>query len=297
VTSLELDASELGDLEARVERALTRGDRSELSVLGYGEVSTVLGYDRGEERLAVKRLPLFWRASEWERYHAAFHDYLALLPRRGVRPLPSKLAVVERDDGALAVWCVQPRLEAHCLLSKHLHDVSEARAVEVFERVLSAIATAVGPEVGLDGQLSNWVLVGAELAYLDVTTPLLRDDRHAERLPIGVFLASLPWALRPVVRRFMLQGILDKYYEPRGVVLDLLGNLHKEKLERWLPRFLEIANARVSPRLSQDEVRRYYDSDARSWALLQRLRHMDRWWQTRVRRKVYPFLLPGSIER
>ena len=29
------------------------------------------------------------------------------------------------------------------------------------------------------------------------------------------------------------------------------------------------------------------------WALLQRLRRCDRWWQRRVRRRPYPFLLPG----
>ena len=31
--------------------------------------------------------------------------------------------------------------------------------------------------------------------------------------------------------------------------------------------------------------------------LLQRLRRLDRAWQRRVRRRVYPFLLPGRIER
>jgi hypothetical protein len=71
----------------------------------------------------------------------------------------------------------------------------------------------------------------------------------------------------------------------------------KERLERWLPAFLEESNARVRPALSQEEVRRYYAADARTWALLQRLRRLDRAWQRRVRRRPYPFLLPGRIER
>jgi hypothetical protein len=33
------------------------------------------------------------------------------------------------------------------------------------------------------------------------------------------------------------------------------------------------------------------------WGLLQRLRRIDRSWQRRVRRRQYPFLLPGKVER
>jgi len=44
-------------------------------------------------------------------------------------------------------------------------------------------------------------------------------------------------------------------------------------------------------------VRRYYRSDARLWELMLRLRRADRWWQRRIRRRTYPFLLPGHIER
>jgi hypothetical protein len=159
------------------------------------------------------------------------------------------------------------------------------------------VERAVGPELGLDGQMSNWAVAGGELIYLDVTTPMMRDGAGAERLDTGLFLASLPWALRGPVRRFLLGGILEKYYQPRGVVLDALANLVKERLERWLPAFLEESNARVRPALSQEEVRRYYAADARTWALLQRLRRLDRAWQRRVRRRPYPFLLPGRIER
>jgi hypothetical protein len=45
------------------------------------------------------------------------------------------------------------------------------------------------------------------------------------------------------------------------------------------------------------DVRRYYRSDARLWALLLRIRTLDRSWQRRVRRRPYPFLLPREIER
>jgi hypothetical protein len=113
------------------------------------------------------------------------------------------------------------------------------------------------------------------------------------------------------VRRFYFRQILDKYYDFRGTVVDLLGNLYKEGLERLLPPLVAHANsvlgaARQSPappppvlapQITEHELQEYYRSDARMWALLQVLRRIDRSWQRNVRRRTYPFLLPGKIER
>jgi hypothetical protein len=33
------------------------------------------------------------------------------------------------------------------------------------------------------------------------------------------------------------------------------------------------------------------------WEILLRLRRADRWWQRTVRRRGYPFLLPGPVDR
>lgn len=163
--------------------------------------------------------------------------------------------------------------------------------------MVAQICAFVDARHGLDAQLSNWVLDGERLAYLDLSTPLLRDDAGADRLDRAVFMASLPWLLRPLAARFLLDDILAKYFDRRGVLLDLLGNLHKERLERLIAPFLEVIGDRVSPAIDAAEVTRYYRGDARSWALLQRLRRLDRAWQRRVRRRPYPFLLPGRIAR
>ena len=60
---------------------------------------------------------------------------------------------------------------------------------------------------------------------------------------------------------------------------------------------LDAANDVVSPAVTEDEVRSYYRSDARLWEVMLRLRRADRWWQATVRRRPYPFLLPGPIAR
>ncbi|HET8539576.1 MAG TPA: DUF6206 family protein [Anaeromyxobacter sp.] len=290
------DPAALAGLEARVERALADADPAGLTVLGYGEISAVLRLDGGGESWACKRLPPFRPGCELEAYQACLEDYLATLGGLGVRVLPTALVELERP-GARVAYVVQPVVPAESLLPAALERASSSEAVGLFGRLVEAVERAVGPRVGLDGQVSNWAVFDDRLVYLDVTTPMLRDERGAERLDTELFLASLPWALRRLVRRFLLREILDKYYRPRGVVVDALANLVKEGLDRLLPALVETLGARLSPPVTVREVRRAYAADARMWQLLQRLRLLDRAWHRRVRGRTYPFLLPARIER
>ena len=226
-----------------------------------------------------------------------FSMRLIRLASAGVAVLESRLEALEMPDGSLVAYCIQPALDPGEILPRYLGQCPAAEAGRICDTILDRVARLVTPALGFDGQPSNWAVKGGEPCYLDVTTPLMRDAQGRERLNLDLFLASLPWALQGLVRRFLLGEILGKYYQPRGVALDFLGNLHKEGLARLLPDFLARANARFSPAISRDEVDRYYAGDARTWSLLQRLRRWDRAWQRRVRRRTYPFLLPGPIDR
>ena len=83
----------------------------------------------------------------------------------------------------------------------------------------------------------------------------------------------------------------------QNLFLDAIGNLHKERLPHVVEPLLDAANRVVQPAITSAEVAGYYKWDARMWAVLQRLRRADRWWQRTVRRRRYAFLLPGKIER
>jgi Family of unknown function (DUF6206) len=296
--------TELEALDCALEEALRTGDGSKLVLLGYGEISCVLQFDRDNESFACKRLPIFQDEAATAAYAQVFDDYLRFLEERGVTPTPSRLVTLEGPGPCRRVYCVQHKLESASLLPKWLATATDADAARIFGDIVNLVENVAKgdpkPQIfnlGIDGQASNWALVDGKLVYLDVTTPLLRDKQGAERLNMDLFLASLPWGLRFVVKKLMLRGILDKYYVPRGIVLDFLGNLIKEKLEAKIPLFLDILGDRFTPRLSEKEIRAYYDDDANTWALLQRLRRMDRTWQNKIRRRVYPFLLPGPISR
>ncbi len=288
---------DLESLERAVQRALDSGDESDLTVLGYGEISAVLAVDTPDGRVAAKRLPPFPGASILASYRTTLEAYIAALEKAGVRVVPTTLHSVTRPDGSLTAYAVQPILDPASLGPTKLAQADDSEAERLLADVVTQVLAAVTPSLGLDGQLSNWAWNDNGWSYLDVTTPLMRDARGRELLDVELFLCSLPWALRPVVRRFMLREILDKYYEPRGVLLDLAGNLHKEGLERRIAPLLDLANRQVSPPITQAEVHGYYTSDARTWALLQQLRRADRFWQKRLRRRSYAFLLPGAIER
>jgi len=282
------------DLEQRVDDALITDDRSGIDVLGYGEISTVLGATVDGRSYACKRLPPFPDGAI-DRYRSACTAYLAALGERGIRTATSTIEVVETHDDSV-VYCVQPIEDR--LLVDHLRSVDSDEAASIARRLVSVISKAIDSRLGLDAQISNWALdTDDDFVYIDVTTPLIRDEAGNEMLDTDLFLVSLPAFLRPGVRRFLLPEILGHYYDPRAALLDLTGNLKKERLDSAIPAFLEEANRVVDPPVTQKEISRYYRNDAVMWEVLQRLRRTDRWWQRTIRRRGYPFLLPGKVDR
>lgn len=292
------DPAALAALDARVAEALATGDESTLEVLGYGEISTVVALEASGRRWACKRLPPFPSEESLRAYRALFGEYLGALREAGVAPLASEIHVVPGSPSLPIAYVVQPRLAADALLPRVLRAADERAGVALLMCVVDAIerVTATG-RAGIDAQLSNFCLEGGALRYLDVSTPLLRDASGHERLETRLFLAALPWALRGAVERFMLSAIVDKYYDARGATLDLLANLHKERLGRWVAPALDELRSRFAVPIDAREVQSAYDADSRLWRALLAVRRFDRAWQRAVRRRAYPFLLPGPIAR
>ncbi len=291
-----IPTDELALLESRVQRALCSGDDSALRVLGYGEISLVIGWPREGPRWACKRLPPFASSADADAYTETLDAYLEVLDRRGVRVAPTTVRRTAVPDGRLAVYCVQEVLPSDSLAVEVVARGGRT-ARDLLGGIVDTALEVVDDHVGLDAQLSNWALMEGQLTYFDVTTPLLRGPDGSERLDTEIFLASLPPVLRGPVRRFVLPGIMQRYHRPRSVVLDLAANLIKEDLEGWIGPVLAAVEGRVDPPLSDAEVYSDYRSDARTWGLLQAVRRADRLWQRKVRRRTYPFLLPARIQR
>jgi Family of unknown function (DUF6206) len=284
-------------LDEQVEAALGAGDESALPILGYGEISLVLGWPPEQPRFACKRLPVFATRSGFNAYWRTLDAYLDALRQAGIRAVQTELRPVTRDDGTVAGYVVQPVLPAEDLAPAILAHEDPYPGHPLVAALVGTVADAVSPTVGLDAQLSNWTWDGSGLTYLDVSTPLLWSDEGRPLLDLDLLSRAIPWALRGALRRLVIPGIVETYRDLHKVYLDLCGNLIKERLDRWLPVFLEQVARRLDTPLTAGEVHRYYRSDARLWAVLLRIRRLDRVWQLRVRRRPYPFLLPGEIER
>lgn len=292
----DLGDDELRALDSLVDEALGSGREELLPTLGYGEISLVLGWPREAPRYACKRMPAFPSRAAFESYARTLGDYVAALEAAGMDVVPTEMRGVDQAAGSVVGYVVQPILAADTLAPPILHAADPGDGHPLVEAIVAAAAGTVSPRIGLDAQLSNWTWDGGRLTYLDVSTPMLWDEAGVSRLDLEPLAQAYPAILRPLLRRFVAPRILDGYRDLRGVYLDLCGNLLKERLDLWLGAFLAAIAPRLTQPLTAEDVHRYYRSDARLWAVLLRLRRLDRAWRLRTGR-TYPFLLPGPIER
>lgn len=292
----DLGDDELRALDSLVDEALKSGREKLLPTLGYGEISLVLGWPQEAPRYACKRMPAFPSQAAFESYARTLGDYVAALEAAGMDVVPTEMRGVDQAAGSVVGYVVQPILAADTLAPPILHAADPGDGHPLVEAIVAAAAGTVSPRIGLDAQLSNWTWDGGRLTYLDVSTPMLWDEAGVSRLDLEPLAQAYPAILRPLLRRFVAPRILDGYRDLRGVYLDLCGNLLKERLDLWLGAFLAAIAPRLTQPLTAEDVHRYYRSDARLWAVLLRLRRLDRAWRLRTGR-TYPFLLPGPIER
>jgi hypothetical protein len=294
-------------------------------VLGYGEISTVLELGTGSDRdIAYKRLPMFVSEDEAIRYEAGLRAYVDVLQHRvGINVVPtSTVRVVDERSGRVVVYIAQEKLPAESIGHRAIHTLPS----DGVERLVRAVLTECGKafrfnreqqgevEIGLDGQISNWGIVGHAtgaalqgepfaLTYLDISTPFLRRDGY-EHLDPELFLRSAPSFLVWILKLLFLEDVMTRYYDFRKVAVDIVANLIKEQRSEIVPAIVEVANrflageidgADFEP-LSVKEVKSYYREDAWIWRSYLAARRIDRSLH-RVLGKEYPFILPGRIKR
>jgi hypothetical protein len=126
-----------------------------------------------------------------------------------------------------------------------------------------------------------------------------------EQINPEIFLKNTPSFMRAVIRRLFLQDVLDRYYDFRRVLIDMIANLYKERRPDLAEPALTLVNeliaqgflpADTSP-LSLAEVKAYYREDAFIWRFFQTARRLDRFVTERLLGRRYPFRLPGKIAR
>ncbi|MEO8092820.1 MAG: DUF6206 family protein [bacterium] len=291
-----LDDAELGRLHETVEAALRARSEESLDVVGWGEISIGVGWPRGANRVVAKRMPGLGSRAAFDAYAPLLGRYREALERAGIATLRTDVRAVDVAGGGVVAYALQPLLSADALGPAVLRASDPGEGHPIIEALARLAAQALSTSVGIDAQIANWGWVAGAPVYFDVTTPLMRDAAGADEMDFDLLLSAYPWALRGLLRRFVAPGIVDTYFDLRRIYLDLCGNLIKERLEGWLEPVLASCNRHLRPPLTADVVARYYRSDARLWAFVQRIRRADRAWH-RLRRRTYPYLIPGEIQR
>ncbi len=285
---LEVDVEHL---DATIEEAVRVGAPRGLRVLGYGELTLVIGWPTEEPAVAVKRLPPFMDADRLDAYAGLVERYVEILRERGVSVIHTEVRSHPGPGRSVRAYLVQPLVPRERHLNVILASAGDARVRELLELVVANVHRCTDGAVGFDAQAANWWVQNGDLGYFDVSTPMLRDREGREQLDVSLFLSVYPWLTRPVLAR-IAPGVMAQYHDPRTVLLDFASNLHKEGLERCVSALLEAANRRLERPLAAADVSRYFRQDKLLWALMQRLRLADRAWQRHVRRRPYPLLLP-----
>jgi len=278
-------------LDATVEGAIRAGAPRGLQVLGYGELTLVIGWPAEQPVLAVKRLPPFPNHERLDAYAGLLERYVEILRERGVWVAQTEIRSHPGARGFVHAYIVQPLVPRTRLLNVILLDAAVEQAKGLLNAIVENVYRCVDDEVGFDAQAANWWVEDGTLGYFDISTPMLRDEDGRERLDVSLFLSVYPWCARPVLAR-IAPGVMAQYHDPRTVLLDFASNLHKEGLDRHVPALLDAANRRLERPLTTTDVRRYFRQDKLLWALMQRLRLADRAWQRHARHRPYPLLLP-----
>lgn len=284
-------SSEVASVESLVERWLD-GDDVEISIIGSGEICVVVGWPTTKPDVVYKRLPPD-DTDRLEDYASTIERYETELRRRGVEVAPTECCLLETDSGSV-LYLRQPRYPSNSIIVEKLRQSNEIPAV--FDQVLDAIDIA-DRSIGVDAQLSNWVDLDGRATLIDTSTPFLVNNDGQHLLDVGVVLRPFPTLLRPVLRRWVVPDIVEQYHDPRRIALDLVANLVKERLADRIETICRHIGARYGAPITMDEATAHYRHDAKLWTTIQRAKQSQRWWEQRIRRRTYPFLIPDDIER
>jgi hypothetical protein len=160
---------DLQHAHAAIQSAIEAGEPGGLRVLGYGEMTLVVGWPADAPAWALKRLPPFARTARLEAYRELLGEYLAALGERGIAVAPTEFAALPGPRGTSIGYLVQPIAPA----GRKLVDVSTPmmRDASGRDRLDADLFAAVYPWV-VRGVLKRWVAPSVLAGYHDPRTNL-----------------------------------------------------------------------------------------------------------------------------
>ena len=320
---MKIDIELLKEFERTIDTIHPETGKIPIKILGFGEISLVFEIIGDPEQLAYKRIPIFENEKQVRRHIWAYNEYCRILEKEVGLILPEHKVIWFFDEKEqIQFYSIQAKINPESVGNKVIHHVSDDEieilvllVLRELKKVWTLNKERIDIEVGLDGQISNFVLMNydsknptvnenSKLLYLDTSTPMLRKN-GVEAMEAELFLNSTPSFLRFLIKAFFIQEVLDRYYDLRLVIIDLLANFFKEQIPEIIPRLIKRVNQFLNEEASEFEidpityvdVQKYYKSDKMIWVIFQNARRIDRYIKTNLLKKTYDFYLPEKIKR
>ncbi len=301
--------------EAQLDPARPTAGDMDVTIIGYGEISAVLQF-AACDGYVFKRMAGFLREEEVADFTRVIGEYCAALAERGVNVIPTMCHPVDTPRNGRVVYLVQPALLPETIGNAILKSGDETALRELLRAVLTALGGVYAANrepgqlsLGVDAQISNWSWTCGGPAdqrpvYIDVGAPFMRRN-GAEVMDWDVLVRALPPPLRWYMRKFELQGVLDRYHRLHVTLVDIAGNFIKEgcadRVDLALEEFaawLDGPGVHLDVRPpTREAVEKYYAADANIWTYVLAARKLHRFARTRLLRQPYSHILPGTISR
>lgn len=303
-----------------------------VDIVGYGEISTVMrlkktdlinefeGVDYNDSYWIWKKMPPFPNLNEVHAFQKLYVQYRDLLIQKLDIFVPAQVIRYFKHDDYYTVYAGQEKVDDRCIGNILIKTINRQNAEILLMMILKKLNNVSmfnkkneSIKIGIDAQLSNWVFISKhktlksvhpddDLLYIDTSSPFIRINGE-DQINTEIFIKSAASFLRPIIRRFFLQQVLDRYYDMRLVSIDLIANLYKEKRIDLIDKFIAITNDYYSKTgmsdnpISKKEIQDYYLNDAFIWKFYQASRKIDRFITEKILRKKYLFRISGKIER
>ncbi|MFX1574294.1 MAG: DUF6206 family protein [Promethearchaeota archaeon] len=320
---MKIDIDLLKELERTIDTVHPEKGKVPIKILGYGEITLVFEIIDDPQNYAYKRLPIFETHQQAQKHEKVFREYNRILNEElDIKTPPLDIVWFEDDNGKIIFYAIQEKLLPESVGNKVIHQVGNddikilvRKALREMKKVWSLNRKNKTFDVGLDGQISNFAVLdydpknpkvdeNSELIYIDTVPPFYRKN-GSEAMEIELLTKSMPSFIRGLLKAIFLQDLIDRYYDWRLVIIDLVANFFKEQKPEIVPSLVKTINKFLKDEandfgiepLSIKEIEKYYKSDKLIWVLYQRMRLFDRFIKTKLLRKKYDYYLPGKIER
>jgi hypothetical protein len=320
---MKIDIELLKEFEKTLDTVNPERGKIPIKILGFGEISLVFEILNDPAHLAYKRIPIFDNEKQVKRHIWAYKEYCRILSKEIGLNLPLSDAIwFKNEKDEIKFYCIQQKIDPEAVGNKVIHQISDNEietlvilAMRELKKVWTLNKENKSLDVGLDGQISNFVVVDydhhnpkindtSKLLYLDTSTPMFRKNT-IEAMEAELFLKSAPSFLRFLIKALFVQEVVDRYYDWRLVAIDLIANFFKEQKPDIIPRLIRRINQfyreeakefNIEP-ITFEEVHKYYKNDKMIWVIFQNARRLDRFLKAKLFKKNYDFYLPEKIKR